>query len=103
MRILLMILSLFSMSLNADQYGQETYQKYCTVCHQSGLAGAPKFRSKSDWGPRCQQKKIKGLVQSAIKGINAMPAKGTCEACKADEILEAIQYMVPEDEPQCHS
>lgn len=103
MRIFLMFLGLFSLSLYATQSGKGIYQKYCTVCHQSGLAGAPKFHSKIEWLSRCKQKKLKGLVESAVKGINAMPAKGTCEMCQPDDILQAIKYMVPEDEPQCHS
>lgn len=102
MRILLIIISLFAFELYAAKSGQETYQQYCTVCHQSGLAGAPKFRSQTDWASRCEQKKLKGLVESAIKGLNAMPAKGTCEACQAEDLLEAIKYMVPKDELKCH-
>jgi cytochrome c5 len=82
--------------------GKETYQTYCTVCHASGLAGAPKFQDKSDWTPRCQSKHLKGLLASAIKGLNAMPAKGTCASCLEEDIQQAILYMVPKDESTCH-
>jgi cytochrome c5 len=81
---------------------KETYQEHCHVCHASGLAGAPKFQSKEDWKPRCKAKHLKGLVESAIKGINAMPAKGTCDACQLKDIQAAIEYMVPKDEKLCH-
>lgn len=82
----------------AAMSGKEIYQQYCSVCHASGLAGAPKFQSKEDWSARMKQKHLDGLVDSAIKGINAMPAKGTCQACFAADIREAIKYMVPENE-----
>lgn len=81
--------------------GQNTYEQYCSVCHAGGLAGAPKFHSKQDWSQRCQTKHLKGLVGSAIKGINAMPSKGTCSSCEEKDILEAIKYMVP-NESICH-
>ncbi len=77
---------------------KEIYQQNCSVCHASGLAGAPKFKNKEDWEPRLKAKKLQGLVDSAMKGINAMPPKGTCEACQVDDIREAIKYMVPENE-----
>ena len=82
----------------AAMSGKEIYQQYCSVCHASGLAGAPKYQSKVDWSARLKQKHLDGLVDSAIKGINAMPAKGTCQACLAADIREAIKYMVPENE-----
>ena len=84
------------------QPGKTTYLKYCHVCHESGLAGAPRIQSQLDWSGRCEQKKIKGLLASAMQGINAMPAKGTCDSCRQDDILEAIKYMVPKDEAKCH-
>ncbi|NDH09665.1 MAG: cytochrome c5 family protein [Gammaproteobacteria bacterium] len=82
--------------------GKETYQTYCTVCHASGLAAAPKFQDVKDWGPRCQSKHLQGLVRSAIKGLNAMPANGTCMSCSEEDIKQAILYMVPKDESICH-
>jgi cytochrome c5 len=75
--------------------GQEVYETYCAVCHKDGIAGAPKFRSEADWKPRLSQKKIDELTLTAIKGINAMPAKGTCGECNEDDIKQAIQYMLP--------
>ncbi len=101
MRIALMTLGIFLSVVYAAQPGKDTYSKYCHVCHSAGLAGAPKIQSKSEWAPRCQQKNLKGLLQSAMQGINAMPAKGTCESCSQDDILEAIKYMVPNDEAKC--
>ncbi|KGP63247.1 cytochrome C [Legionella norrlandica] len=74
--------------------GQEIYDKYCSVCHKDGLAGAPKFQSP-DWKPRLDSKKIDGLLSSAIKGLNAMPAKGTCMECSDADLKAAIQYMLP--------
>ncbi|MFC3908006.1 c-type cytochrome [Legionella dresdenensis] len=76
--------------------GRATYQQYCIVCHKDGLAGAPKFRNTEDWKPRLDQKKLDGLAASAIIGLNAMPAKGTCSGCSEQDIKDAIQYMLPE-------
>jgi cytochrome c5 len=33
------------------------------------------------------------LSDHAIKGFNAMPAKGGCAACSDDEIKNAVAYM----------
>lgn len=75
--------------------GQATYEKYCVVCHQNGLAGAPKFRNTSDWEPRLKGKQIQDLVKIATQGLNAMPPKGTCMECTDNDLKSAIEYMVP--------
>lgn len=93
-----LILMIINSMTFAGMPAKEIYQTYCSVCHASGLAGAPKFRNKEDWGVRLHEKKLQGLVDSAIKGINAMPPKGTCGTCQTEDIREAIKYMVPEDE-----
>lgn len=99
---LLIILYLFTVGavFAAPLTGKDIYEKYCTVCHASGLAGAPKFQS-SEWSSRCHEKHLKGLLSSAVKGINAMPAKGTCDICQQEDILAAIKYMVPKNEIEC--
>jgi cytochrome c5 len=58
--------------------GQTIYEQHCSVCHQDGIAGAPKFRDPSDWKTRLTDQTIETLTAQAIKGLNAMPAKGTC-------------------------
>ena len=75
--------------------GQATYEKYCSVCHRDGLAGAPKFRVAADWQPRLAKKNLEALLASALKGFNAMPIKGTCMECTEEELKDAIQYMLP--------
>jgi len=75
--------------------GQEIYEAHCVVCHRDGVAGAPKFRDKADWAPKLAAKNIDALTASAIKGINAMPAKGACSECSDADIKAAVQYMVP--------
>lgn len=72
-----------------------TFEQYCSVCHQDGIAGAPKFRNPKDWQPRLAKSTIDELVISATKGINAMPMKGTCMDCTDEDLKNAIQYMLP--------
>ncbi|ASQ45055.1 c-type cytochrome [Legionella clemsonensis] len=79
-----------------EEPGQAIYEKYCSVCHRDGVAGAPKFRVAADWKERLATKKFEGLTASAIKGINAMPPKGTCMECSDEEIKDAVQYMLPQ-------
>ncbi len=76
--------------------GQATYEQYCVVCHGAGVAGAPKFRDGDDWKPRLSKQTIDSLTATALKGLNAMPAKGTCQECSDMDIKAAIQYMVPQ-------
>lgn len=75
--------------------GQKIYEKYCIVCHQGGLAGAPKFRDLNDWALRTKNRSSSDLTESAINGLNAMPAKGTCNDCRDEELKAAIEYMLP--------
>lgn len=75
--------------------GQVVYENHCIVCHRDGLAGAPKFHNEKEWKPRLSGRTIDDLVASSIKGLNAMPAKGTCNECSDADLKNAIQYMLP--------
>ncbi len=76
--------------------GKATYQQYCSICHASGLAGAPKFQSAEDWNPRLKQQGINGLVKTSMTGLNGvMPPKGTCMDCTEQQLKDAIEYMLP--------
>lgn len=82
-----------SVAAQAEDKGQEIYQKTCNVCHAAGVAGAPKLGDKEAWAPRAA-KGIDALLASATKGLNAMPPRGTCATCSDDDLKAAIEYMV---------
>ncbi len=72
--------------------GEALYKQTCVACHGAGVAGAPKLGDKAAWAPRVAQG-LPALVQSAIKGKNAMPPKGGSNA-PDQEIHAAVEYMV---------
>lgn len=72
---------------------KDIYASNCKMCHQTGLAGAPKFGNKADWAPYIKQG-LDVLVKNAWTGIRAMPPKGNCLQCTEDDIKQTVEYMV---------
>ena len=85
--------SVSTAKVSSADIGQQRYEKHCHICHESGLAGAPKFGDKSDWAPRIAEG-MDTLFEHALKGYKAMPPKGTCTECSDEELKKAIEYMV---------
>jgi cytochrome c5 len=77
----------------APRSGEDVYNAHCAACHGTGVAGAPKLGDSAAWAPRATQG-IDTLLSHATNGLNAMPPKGTCAACSADELQGAIEYML---------
>ena len=73
--------------------GKAVYDKTCSVCHATGLAGAPKFGDKAAWAPRIATG-IPTLHNAALKGLNAMPPRGGNMALSDAEVTAAADYMV---------
>lgn len=77
--------------------GEEVYKKSCSLCHQTAVAGAPKFGLKSDWDARIAQGNDV-LYGHAIKGFTGskgtMPPKGGNLALSDDDVKAAVDYMV---------
>jgi len=73
--------------------GAVVYQSYCEGCHATGAGGAPKYGDPADWNEPLKQGKEK-IYENAIKGIDGMPAKGTCYSCDDNEIKLAVDYMI---------
>ena len=57
------------------------------------MAGAPKTGDKETWGDRTAQG-LAALINSAVNGKGAMPAKGGQPALTDAEIEGAVQYML---------
>jgi cytochrome c5 len=77
----------------ATMSAEDRYKASCAACHDSGAAGAPKLGVKALWAARLAEGE-ETLVQHAIKGYNAMPAKGLCPTCSDDEIRGVVEYMI---------
>lgn len=77
--------------------GAELFKKTCAMCHQTGVAGAPKLGDKADWAPRIAQGQDT-LYKHAIEGFNgakgAMPAKGGNPALGDDAVKVIVDFMV---------
>lgn len=73
--------------------GKTTFEHVCTVCHSTGLAGAPKFGDKVAWAPRIATGKDT-LYHAALTGKGAMPPKGGNPALSDADVKAAVDYMV---------
>ena len=72
--------------------GEQVYKAVCMGCHVSGAAGAPKVGDASAWSAAVATG-LNTMVANAIKGKNAMPAKGGNPALDDYEITRAVVYM----------
>ena len=74
------------------QNGQAVYTAVCAACHATGAAGAPKLGDAGAWSARIAQG-YDTLVQHAVNGIRAMPAKGGNPDLDDVEVARAVVYM----------
>jgi len=73
--------------------GKAVYEKNCAACHATGVAGAPKTGDKTAWAGHLAEG-IDHLVEVAMKGEGAMPAKGGNPDLSEEEIRAAVTYML---------
>ena len=74
------------------QAGDAVYKAVCAACHDTGAAGAPKVGDNGAWAARLSKGQAT-VVSNAIKGINAMPAKGGNPDLDDIEVERAVVYM----------
>ncbi len=73
--------------------GKTVYQATCSVCHDTGLAGAPKLGDKAAWSVHTAEG-IEHLMHVAIHGEGGMPPKGGNPALSDEEVRAAVNYML---------
>jgi len=76
-----------------DVAGKSTYVTNCAGCHDSGLAGSPKFGDKGAWA-KVMSKGLDTVLKDVIMGIGAMPPKGGATDLSDDAVKEAATYMI---------
>lgn len=78
----------FDGSLDAEML----YGNVCSACHATGAAGAP-MRGSEALAERAQQG-LDTLVQNAINGLNAMPARGGRPDLSDEQVRVIVEYML---------
>jgi len=73
--------------------GRVVFNAVCSACHLQGYAGAPRLGDKAAWSSRIDKGEAI-LLNHALWGYRLMPAKGTCGPCSAQDLADAIAYMV---------
>ena len=73
--------------------GEAIYEAVCKVCHEAGVAGAPKTGDKAAWAPRIATGAA-ALLASATNGKAAMPARGGASDLTDDELKAAVEFLV---------
>ena len=74
---------------------EQVYTQVCAACHDAGVLEAPKPTDKAAWTTRKGAAGgVDGLVASAIKGKNSMPARGGKADLSDDEVKAAVELML---------
>lgn len=74
--------------------GKAVYDRQCAICHNSGVAGAPRFGSASDWSPR-MARGMNALYASALEGTpRGMPRRGGNPELSDAEVRTAVDYLL---------
>ena len=79
----------------AQAKGADVYKKTCGVCHDQGIAGAPKLGDKAKWAPLIKKGKD-ALYTIAIKGKpgTGMVAKGGNASLSDADVKAAVDFMI---------
>ena len=91
--ILILVFSQATFAAEKTASGASIYKEVCAVCHNVGVANAPKLGDQNAW------KKLIGEGQVIITahgyvGVRAMPARGGKESLSVKQFAEALNYMV---------
>ena len=93
----LLVMGLGAAGAFAADAGKAEYDSACAMCHNTGMAGAPKLGDKAAWKDRLSQGEAV-LVEHSIKGFKGktgmMPAKGGNPENKDADITAAVKYMM---------
>ncbi|WXL26121.1 c-type cytochrome [Ectopseudomonas mendocina] len=81
-----------SFSVQAAQDTEAVYARSCGICHNGQIPIAPARGDKVAWQKRLE-KGSDALVRSVTNGLNAMPPRGMCMDCSAEDYLALIKLM----------
>lgn len=82
----------------AIKNGQAVFQRSCSACHQTGIAGAPMISDSARWAD-LRKKGFATLIEHAINGFKAHPPRGGAFDLTGDDIRDAVFFMSTPRQP----
>ena len=79
-------------AVTGEVNGETVYNGLCMACHGAGVSGAP-IPGSDDLVARLDERGLEGLINNAINGLNAMPARGGNPALTDEQIRAAVEFM----------
>ncbi|MDH1658449.1 c-type cytochrome [Pseudomonas mosselii] len=77
---------------HATQAPESVFNRSCQMCHNGQLPMAPRKGDTEAWKPRLAQGQ-EVLVKHVTEGFNAMPPRGLCMDCTAQDYAAVIDWM----------
>ena len=93
LRFLFASLGLIFYTQSAAATGENAYKQVCAVCHQMGVAGAPKLGDKVKWAPWIKEGQAQ-LTAHGYVGVRGMPAKGGKADLSVADFAASLVFMV---------
>ncbi len=78
---------------NLQVEARKTYSQHCSSCHENGNYGAPARGNVEAWEPFPQN--LNELLAMTVVGKGSMSARGGCDECSDQLLLETIKLMLP--------
>lgn len=92
-KVVLLAFALLSMgTVQAAQEPEAVFNRSCGMCHNGQLPTAPKKGDAAAWEARKAQG-MDTLVKHVTEGFNAMPPRGLCMDCSAEDYQAVITWM----------
>ena len=92
--ILLALFAVSALQPGVAQDAKSIYDTSCAGCHNSGIAGSPKFGDAAQWAPRIKGG-LEALVKSALAGTaKGMPPKGGRADLSEAQVRSVVAYIV---------
>jgi c(7)-type cytochrome triheme protein len=86
--------ALLGTTSHATAAPKDTYAATCAACHANGVANAPKPGDTAEWQRRLQRAGQAGLIEAALKGRGAMPAKGGNAGLSDEDVRATVLFML---------
>ncbi|WP_437881569.1 c-type cytochrome [Pseudomonas sp. LRF_L74] len=90
-KLAVLLLGLAIGSSEAAQDPETVFNRSCGLCH-NGQSAAPRKGNAEAWKPRLSQG-MDALVKHVTDGFNAMPPRGFCTDCTAEDYQAVIGWM----------